>query len=107
MNRALLRKILENTGLYQTIEARDGAEALDRYADTRPDLVLLDIGMPGLTGTQVLERLNQMDTGARVLLVSGYISAQDPITRSPNVVGFLQKPVEMQTLLKTLGRLFD
>ncbi len=106
MNRTLLRKVLDGTGLYETTEAKDGAEALEAYKRARPDLVLLDIAMPGLTGTQVLERLNQMDAGARVLLLSGYVSAQDPITRSPNVVGFLQKPVEMQTLLKTLGRLF-
>lgn len=107
MNRQLLRKLLESTGLYNVTEAADGRQALEQYRSKPSDLVLLDIAMPGLSGEDVLERLRRLDTKSRVLLISGYIDSRDPLTRAPNVVGYLQKPIEPPVLFDTIRRLLS
>ena len=52
VNRELLRELLENRG-YAVVEARDGQEALRMVDETRPDLLLLDIGMPVLVSCPI------------------------------------------------------
>ena len=52
-------------------EARSGSEVLPRIAETRPDLVLLDIRMPGLDGLQVLDRLQEQFPQTKVVMLSG------------------------------------
>ena len=49
VNRELLRELLEIRG-YDVIEACDGQEALEKIAETQPDILLLDLGMPVLDG---------------------------------------------------------
>jgi len=58
VNRELLRELLENRG-YAVVEARDGQEALRMVDETRPDLLLLDIGMPVLDGYAVARRIRE------------------------------------------------
>jgi threonine synthase len=53
----LLRRILQTRGDYQILEARDGASGLEMVRRERPDLVLLDLMMPGMDGFEVLEAL--------------------------------------------------
>lgn len=55
-NRLLLRDLLESQG-HEVAEAVDGIEALERVADAAPDVVLLDVGMPGIDGFEVCRRL--------------------------------------------------
>lgn len=55
-NRLLLRDLLESQG-HEVAEAVDGVEALERVADAAPDVVLLDVGMPGIDGFEVCRRL--------------------------------------------------
>ena len=55
-NRLLLQDLLESQG-HEVTEAVDGVEALQRVADAAPDVVLLDVGMPGIDGFEVCRRL--------------------------------------------------
>ena len=55
-NRLLLRDLLESQG-HEVAEAVDGVEALKRVSDAAPDVVLLDVGMPGIDGFEVCRRL--------------------------------------------------
>jgi len=55
-NRLLLRELLESQG-HEVTEAVEGAEALQRVSEVAPDVVLLDIGMPGMDGFEVCRRL--------------------------------------------------
>jgi DNA-binding response OmpR family regulator len=57
--RDLVRTVLEREGM-ATIEAADGREGLRQFYEQRPRLVILDIGLPGLNGWQVLERLREL-----------------------------------------------
>jgi CheY-like chemotaxis protein len=85
--------------------AYDGPTALDAVRATKPRAVLLDLGLPGIDGFQVAERIRAMPEGANVLLlaISGY--GQDEHRRRARETGFDQhfvKPVDPIALCKLL-----
>lgn len=62
--REVLRRYLEREG-FKVIEARDGYEALDAAAETRPDLIILDLMLPGIDGLTITRHLRQATTKGR------------------------------------------
>lgn len=74
---ALLELWIGQAG-YRTVMALDGADALRRFYDERPDLVVLDVALPGLDGWQVLERLREFSR-VPVLMVTARGSEADKI----------------------------
>lgn len=67
--RAAVRVILTSAG-YEFVGATDGADALEAYAAARPDLVILDVMMPGLNGFEVCERLRRQNPELPVLFLT-------------------------------------
>ncbi|MCB2185486.1 MAG: PAS domain S-box protein [Deltaproteobacteria bacterium] len=105
--RELLRRVLQQAG-YQLCLAASGEEALNFYQRPGPgfDLVLLDLGMPGLGGRRCLEELLAGDPGVKVLVVSGYASpATERQVRAAGAAGFLAKPFRSQELLAAVEAL--
>jgi CheY-like chemotaxis protein len=83
------------------IFAKSGEEALRIYTETqpRPDLVLMDLNMPGMTGDQAFEELKALDAQAPVVFVSGYWDRDlERKLREMGALGFVQKPYEAATL---------
>jgi two-component system chemotaxis response regulator CheY len=62
-------KLLKDNG-YETIEAGNGIEALQKYAQQRPDGVLMDITMPDMDGIETLKKLVEMDGSVKVAMVT-------------------------------------
>lgn len=70
------RSLLEKQpGLHVVAEASDGAEAYRLYQEMRPDLVILDLTMPGLGGVEAIRRLRQWDSAARILVFTMHQNA--------------------------------
>jgi CheY-like chemotaxis protein len=93
-------RVVRQSG-HRVIFARSGEEALRIYGETqpRPDLVLMDLNMPGMTGDQAFKELKAMDPQAPVVFVSGYWDgALERELRSLGALGFVQKPYEAATL---------
>jgi DNA-binding response OmpR family regulator len=67
--RGLVRELLERAG-YDVLEAPDGTEGLRLFYAERPDLVVLDVSMPGLTGWEVLERIREMSEAPVIMLTA-------------------------------------
>jgi DNA-binding NarL/FixJ family response regulator len=90
--RATARAVLEAEGFVVVGEAASGAEALDRAAELRPDVVLLDVQLPGLDGFEVSARLGGNGDRPAVVLVSSRDAADygDLIERS-GARGFIPK----------------
>jgi PAS domain S-box-containing protein len=103
MIRNLARQILELHG-YSVITASDGQEAIDLYLRRRGkvDLVLLDQTMPHLSGREVLERIRNLDPGAKVVMSSGYPSGE-----TEGASGFLPKPYRADSLLRIVRETLD
>ena len=85
--------------------AFEGGEALRQVAAFRPDVVLLDLGLPGIDGYEVARRIRAMPEGREVLLVAQTGWGQDEDRRRTAAAGFdahLVKPVELDALLRLL-----
>jgi DNA-binding NtrC family response regulator len=83
--------------------AENGAEALERIAERVPDIVVLDLMMPGMSGSAVLERIKAEHPEIRVILVTGMGSLENGLKGVHGAVDYLMKPLEIETLLKTIG----
>ncbi|MBT8328741.1 MAG: response regulator [Desulfofustis sp.] len=57
---------------YKVVSVYNGNEALDKFKQTAPDLVILDIQMPGLNGIEVLRQIKMLDSTVPVILNSAY-----------------------------------
>lgn len=73
--RSGLKRLLATLADTQILEAANGRDALVLYRDEQPDLVLLDINLPGIGGLELLRRFLQIDKAARVLMFSMHAEA--------------------------------
>jgi signal transduction histidine kinase/ActR/RegA family two-component response regulator len=95
-----LALLLSRVG-HEVVVANDGLEALRRAEETRPDLALLDIGMPGLNGYDVARRIRSESWGTAMRLVALTGWGQHEDKTQATEAGFdahLTKPVEMSAL---------
>jgi DNA-binding NarL/FixJ family response regulator len=69
--RTLLRRALLGAAS-QVWECHDGADALKAYSSYRPDIVLMDVRMPGMDGLMATRQICQSDPSARVVIVTDY-----------------------------------
>lgn len=106
--RALATTVLRRAG-HDVIVAASGDEALRALAamPVRPELLLTDVMMPGLTGPELAARIRSTDPEIRVLFMSGY--AQDALDEGGALEGdgFVAKPFDPATLLRTVAAVLD
>jgi len=101
---ALLCNVLEDEG-FETDSAGDSAEAVGRIAAQRPDLMLLDLQLPGVDGWGLLQHLRGTADPPPVVLLSEPIEF-DSFARGvkAGVLGFVPKPVRVRNLVSTCHR---
>ncbi len=92
---------------YDVVTAHDGHEALERATESHPDLLVLDLGMPGLTGIEVITAVRGWST-APILVVSGRTESWDKVEAlDAGADDYLTKPFAIDELLarvRALGR---
>ncbi|HXC72961.1 MAG TPA: PAS domain S-box protein [Pyrinomonadaceae bacterium] len=101
---AMLMEITGNT----TYVAHDGIEAIEEIEKHRPEVVLLDIGLPGLTGHEVCRRVRQQPWGKDIVMIALTGWGQEDDRRKSEEAGFnghLVKPVDYDKLLELLSSL--
>ncbi|WP_030419928.1 response regulator transcription factor [Streptomyces sp. SCSIO 75703] len=95
-----LRTFLEVQGDIAVVgEAADGAEGVERARELRPDVILMDIRMPGMDGIEALRRLRELDHPARVLIVTSFTERRTvvPALRA-GAAGYVYKDVDPEAL---------
>ena len=105
--RFLLRTLLERRG-YAVVEAADGLEACEVAARERPDLILMDGGLPRLDGVATTRRLRGLEELARVPIVflTGHAGPQHQLAaRAAGCDEYVVKPFELARLYQILNRL--
>ena len=103
------RKILADAG-YEVITVNNGSAALKRISEQRPDLIVLDVYMPGYSGLEVCQRLKEVNETARIpiLLTVGKLEPFKPEeARRVRADAFIVKPFEASELLSALSKLED
>jgi two-component system cell cycle response regulator DivK len=107
LNQKYFNDLLQANG-YQTLTADDGEEALAVLGRERPDLVLLDLRLPGISGFEVAARLkgDQALRTIPVLMVSALaLRPEEADLDRMGCDGYLKKPVAAETLLTTVERM--
>jgi DNA-binding NarL/FixJ family response regulator len=103
--RAGLRRLLAAEPEYQVREAASGREALVVFREYRPDLVILDLSMPGLGGIEVIGRLRLDEAAARVLVLSMHREAMYARRAlQAGAAGFISKNAPADRLLEAVRR---
>ena len=100
-NRQIIRDMLSATD-YEIIEAESGEEALDAVAKQRPDLILMDIQLPGIDGYEVTRRI-KADPALRsipIIAVTSYaLSGEEQKARAAGCDEYVPKPYTPRQLL--------
>jgi two-component system, OmpR family, KDP operon response regulator KdpE len=99
--RGLLRELLDRRG-FSVAEAGDGQEALRVFFDQRPDLVVLDVAMPGLDGWQTLERIRELSDVPVVMLTARATELEKTRGLRAGADDYVTKPFGMAELLARL-----
>ncbi len=104
------KEFLEHSG-YTVIKAESGEEAIEIVSkghDSSPDLIILDLNMPGMGGYKCLNELLKIDSRINVLVASGYSAQVDEKTlRETGARGFIAKPYQMKAMLKMVREIID
>jgi two-component system chemotaxis response regulator CheY len=102
--RMMIRDILSKDG-YVIHEATNGAEAIEKYEEFRPDLVTMDITMPDVDGIEALRKIRDMDSEAIVLMVSA-MGQQKLILEAleAGAADFIVKPFQPTKVLETVHK---
>ena len=102
--RERLRQLIDDTGEHEIVgDAGNGREALDLAARTGPDVVLLDIRMPGMDGIETAHHLNQSESPPAVVFTTAYDEyAIDAF--EANAIGYVLKPIRRKRLEQALSQ---
>ena len=105
----IAEELFEQLG-YKVLTARSGKEAIETYEKNkaRIDMVLLDMIMPDMSGSDTYDRMKEIDPDIKVLLSSGYsINGQATEIMDRGCNGFIQKPFKMKELSQKLREILD
>jgi DNA-binding response OmpR family regulator len=102
--RGLVRELLERRG-FAVSEAKDGREALQEFYSGRPDLVVLDIGMPGMDGWATLERIRELSDVPVVMLTARSAELEKTRGLRAGADDYVTKPFGRQELLARIEAL--
>jgi signal transduction histidine kinase len=102
-NRLLVRKLLTRAG-HEVIDAADGVEGVRVACSERPDLVLVDLNIPGLDGFEVTLRLRGEASLRGVPIVAITAEGDRDTSLSVGCDGFLQKPIDAKTFADTISK---
>ena len=102
-----LSAFLEEEG-YEVSTALDGETALKKIQEEKPDLVLLDLNIPKMSGFQILERIRPKETGIKVLIFSGIATQEDKARAlSLGARDCLNKPIYIKALLEEIEKAIE
>ncbi len=102
-----IKSVFEGMGLDQKCDLRiypDAMEALLQIGKEKPDLILLDIVMPGLNGVELARKVRTMYEDVKIIIITGY-PVNDYLTdeEKTNFSDFLNKPVDIAALYKSIN----
>ncbi len=102
-----LRGVLEDEG-YRVTAVGSGAQALALLADEAPDLVFLDVWMPGMDGLDTLVQIKHLRPDATVVMISGHATIETAVRATRlGAYDFIEKPLSLEKTLLTVNRALE
>lgn len=104
----LLRRILEDHGYNVVGEAQSGEDALTQYEKLHPDVVTMDLILPGISGIETTKRIVEKDPKAKVVAVSSVGGSPEKLMEAlkAGAKNVISKPFDPDKVLKILGDVF-
>lgn len=109
LNMRLFSDLLEASG-YETLQCVDGAKAVGLALESNPDLIIMDIQLPEVSGLDITRWLKDDDRTAKipVLAVTAFAMRTDEmLVREAGCEGYLSKPIQVRSFLKTVDDLIS
>jgi CheY-like chemotaxis protein len=103
--RAVVVAVLTRVGGYETIEAANGREALEKAVSEKPDLILMDVGLPDISGIDAARAVKSNPRTAHIPIVAqtGWGSSRwKAAALAAGMVAYLQKPASMELIISTI-----
>jgi len=103
--RMVQKEVLEANGYEIVAEASTGTEAVAKYEELKPDIVVLDITMPEMNGLEAMRRIFDIDAAAKIIICSA-IGQQSLIVEAINsgIKDFIVKPFKPDRLLSAIKK---
>ncbi len=103
--RMMIKDILSKNGYNVAGEAENGAKAVEKYAEIKPDLVLMDITMPEMDGIQALKKIKETDPSALVIMCSA-MGQQAMVIESiqAGAKDFIVKPFQADRVIEAVKK---
>lgn len=107
-SRRMLRNLLTEDGYEIVAEAENGEEGVEKYKETSPDFVTMDITMPVMNGLDALKAIMEYDSKARVVMVTA-AGQESKIVEAVKLGAseFITKPFEKDAILATFSKLLN
>lgn len=88
--------------------ACDGQQALDLISESAPDVVVLDLKMPGIDGMELLRRIKDQYGGIEVIMLTGHgTDVEETEARQLGVFDYLKKPADIEILAKCIKAAYE
>lgn len=107
---AFMRKVIKDTlsksGYTELFEAVDGADAVEKFSEIHPDLVIMDITMPNMDGIEALRNIMGSDANAKVVMCSAM--GQESMVMEAIKLGaldFIVKPFKQDRIVATVSKI--
>ena len=103
--RMMIKDILTKNGYNVAGEAENGAKAVEKYAELKPDLVLMDITMPEMDGIEALKKIKALDPSASVIMCSA-MGQQAMVIESiqSGAKDFIVKPFQADRVIEAVQK---
>lgn len=103
--RVMIKDILTKNGYDVVGEAENGLIAVEKYNETKPDLVMMDITMPEMDGIQALKKIKEADAGANIIMCSA-MGQQAMVIESiqSGAKDFIVKPFQADRVLEAVKK---
>ena len=106
--RLMLRNILSGAGYNVVGEASDGREAVRRYQELMPDLVTMDITMPGMNGIEAVKSIKNIDPSAKIIMCSA-MGQKSMVLEAieAGAINFIVKPFDEPKVKEAVEKAFN
>jgi DNA-binding response OmpR family regulator len=103
--REMIELMLQKEG-FETAAAKDGADFLEKVDLFHPDIVTLDVLMPGLSIEEILDELQYKKSNPKIILLTvvRFTNEEKKILSMDNIVDYVTKPFDMDVLIKTIKK---
>ncbi len=107
--RSMIKDILMNAGDFEIVgEAEDGAVAIEKFKEVKPDLITMDIVMPNVDGIEATKRIIELNPDVKIVMCSAL--GQEPLIMESLAAGardFIVKPFSPEKVIKVINGILE